>query len=97
MGAKAVKAACNAKADQALVAPRLNICYAGRATAIKGPLAGGVFVPVGDWEQLGDRVAQLCADRGRLAQLIRKAGRNGTRFNDVAVYKERSDLIQRHL
>ena len=78
MGAKAVKAACNAKADQALVAPRLNICYAGRATAIKGPLAG-------------------LADRGRLAQLIRKAGRNGTRFNDVAVYKERSDLIQWHL
>ena len=58
---------------------------------------GGEFVPVHGWQQLGKVIAELYHDRSRLARLIQEAGTNGARFNDEAVFQERSQLIKRHL
>jgi glycosyltransferase involved in cell wall biosynthesis len=58
---------------------------------------GGRFVPVKDWKQLGDLVVTLSKDRQHLSQLIKQAGDNGTRFNDEAVFRERSESIKKHL
>jgi glycosyltransferase involved in cell wall biosynthesis len=58
---------------------------------------GGAFVPVHAWQQLGELIAALYHDRSRLAQLIEEAGTNGARFNDEAVFHERSQLIKQHL
>jgi glycosyltransferase involved in cell wall biosynthesis len=60
-------------------------------------LGGGLFVPLEDWEQLGNLIAQLSNDRKRLSKLIQQAGNNGARFNDQAVFHERSELIKQHL
>jgi glycosyltransferase involved in cell wall biosynthesis len=60
-------------------------------------LGGGRFVPLEDWEQLGNLIAQLSNDRKRLSKLIQEAGKNGARFNDQAVFLERSELIKKHL
>jgi glycosyltransferase involved in cell wall biosynthesis len=58
---------------------------------------GGAFVPVHDWQQLGALIYALSSDRPRLAQLIQDAGTNGARFNDQAVFHERSELLKKHL
>ncbi len=58
---------------------------------------GGHFVPIGDWKSLGAQLAKLALDREALAALIRDAGANGARFNDAAVFRERSALIKAHL
>jgi glycosyltransferase involved in cell wall biosynthesis len=58
---------------------------------------GGDLVPMHDWKTLGAALAALARDRVRLAALIRAAGRAGVKFNDEAVFKERSDLIKRYL
>lgn len=58
---------------------------------------GGMFAPMHNWEQLGDIIANLSQDRQGLSQLIQKAATNGTRFNDQAVFSERSELIKKHL
>lgn len=58
---------------------------------------GGMFVPMKDWKQLGDLLSTLSKDRQRLSQLILQAGENGTRFNDEAVFHERSELIKKVL
>ncbi|HEY9641050.1 MAG TPA: glycosyltransferase, partial [Coleofasciculaceae cyanobacterium] len=58
---------------------------------------GGAFVPVHDWQKLGELIAALYHDRSRLSQLIQEAGTNGARFNDEAVFQERSQLIKQHL
>ena len=57
---------------------------------------GGALVPVHDTEALGRVLAELSADRGRLAGMIRQAAANGRRFTDQAVFAERSDLIKRY-
>lgn len=57
-------------------------------------MGGGSLVPVHDSSGLGRRLALLAADRVALAKLIREAAKNGSRFNDAAVFKERSDLIK---
>jgi glycosyltransferase involved in cell wall biosynthesis len=57
-------------------------------------LGGGSFVPMHDWEALGRRIADLIANRTKLKYLIREAALNGKRFNDKAVFAERSDLIK---
>jgi glycosyltransferase involved in cell wall biosynthesis len=57
---------------------------------------GGTFVPLGDWQALGAKVAELAGDRSRLARLIADAAENGSRFNDEAVFRERSELIRRY-
>jgi len=57
-------------------------------------LGGGSLVPMHDWEALGKRIAVLIADRSKLKGLICDAAKNGERFNDKAVFSERSDLIK---
>jgi len=58
---------------------------------------GGMFVPMNDWFQLGELLVTLWKDRQCLSRLIEEAGKNGTRFDDQAVFYERSELIKRHL
>lgn len=60
-------------------------------------LGGGAFVPIHQWEQLGDLIAILSSDRPRLAQLVQQAGDNGKRFNSEIVFRERSELLKTHL
>ena len=62
-----------------------------------GDFGGGKFVPMGDWKKLGDLLVTLSKDRQRLSQLIAEAGENGIRFNDEAVFRDRSNLIKKHL
>jgi len=57
---------------------------------------GGAFVPIGDDQALGDEIARLATDRVRLRQLIQQAAENGKRFNDQAVFEERSQLIRKY-
>ena len=68
--------------------------YVEELTETRG---GGAFVPVHDWQKLGELIATLDRDRPRLSQLIQAAGTNGARFNDKAVFQERSELIKKHL
>lgn len=58
---------------------------------------GGMFVPVNDWKQLGELISTLSRDRPLLQRLIEAASINGTRFNDEAVFKHRSKLIEKYL
>ncbi|XHX78359.1 MAG: glycosyltransferase [Stenomitos frigidus ULC029] len=58
---------------------------------------GGEFVPIGQWERLGDLLATLSSDRPHLARLIQQAGENGKRFNSKVVFRERSDLMKAYL
>jgi colanic acid/amylovoran biosynthesis glycosyltransferase len=67
--------------------------FAEELTADHG---GGAYVPLGDWQALGAKVAELATNRARLAGLIAKAAENGSRFNDEAVFRERSELIRRY-
>lgn len=65
------------------------------ATDLTTGYGGGSFVPIHDWKNLGRRIAALAADRDKLRDLIREAAHNGSRFNDAAVFAERSELIRR--
>lgn len=69
----------------------------GYVEELVGDFGGGAFVPMGNWQQLGDLLVNLCQDRQRLSKLIREAGENGKRFNDEAVFRDRSNLIKQHL
>ena len=68
--------------------------YAEDVTSGRG---GGAFVPIGDWQALGRKIAELDKNRWSLADLIAKAAENGKRFNDEAVFRERSELISQIL
>lgn len=57
--------------------------------------SGGVFVPLQNWQELGQAIASLWQNRQNLARLIQAAGVNGKRFNDEAVFLERSELIKK--
>jgi glycosyltransferase involved in cell wall biosynthesis len=70
-----------------------NSAYAEELTEGFG---GGAFVPIGDWQALGEKIAALSRNRAELVELIGKAAANGKRFNDEAVFRERSELIRRH-
>lgn len=67
--------------------------YTAELTAVRG---GGAYVPLGDWQTLGAKIAELARDRSRLAGLIVEAAANGSRFNDETVFHERSELIRRY-
>jgi colanic acid/amylovoran biosynthesis glycosyltransferase len=54
------------------------------------------LVPLGDFRSLGKLVADLSKDRDKLVELSGQAALNGRRFNDSAVFAERSRLIQEH-
>jgi glycosyltransferase involved in cell wall biosynthesis len=58
---------------------------------------GGKFVPINQWQQLGEVIAELSQDRQLLSQMIEEAGINGKRFHDQKVFEERSNLIKQHL
>ncbi len=58
---------------------------------------GGMFVPINEWQQLGELLRSLSQDRQQLSQLIEEAGRNGARFHDQIVFQERSALIKQYL
>jgi glycosyltransferase involved in cell wall biosynthesis len=70
-----------------------NSAYADELTASRG---GGAFVQMGDWDALGREVVTLGNDRSKLRQLISDAAENGKRFNDEAVFRERSELIRKY-
>ena len=58
---------------------------------------GGALVPIHDWQQLGTLLQELWCDRPRLTQLVEQAAAQRARFNDEAVFQERSELIKRFL
>ena len=58
---------------------------------------GGMLVPLGDWQALGGTLAALAADRPRLVELIRRAWRDGGRFNSDVMSRNRCALIRQRL
>ncbi len=58
---------------------------------------GGVLTPLDDVEALAASIVRLDADRATLADLMDRAARDGAPFNDVDVFRHRSDLIKRYL
>ena len=58
---------------------------------------GGMLVPLGDWRALGGTLAELAADRPRLVELIRRAWRDGGRFDSDVMTRNRSALIRQRL
>jgi hypothetical protein len=58
---------------------------------------GGAFVKTGDVKGLVNRLASLDGNRDELVAMTRQAAISGKRFNDVAVFQHRSELIKKHL
>ena len=56
--------------------------------------ASGVLTPLGDPRALGAALAALAADRPRLSDLIRRAARDGARFNSDHMTRDRSAIIR---
>lgn len=57
---------------------------------------GGALVPANDVDALATELARLANDRAELATLIEKAWRDSEPFNDVAVFKHRSEMIKQY-
>ncbi len=55
---------------------------------------GGSLVKIGEIQKLANTIFELNKDREELATLTKQAAENGKRFNDIAAFKERSDLIK---
>jgi len=58
---------------------------------------GGEFVATGDTAALAQQLCQLASDRTKLVALTQAAAASGKKFNDVAVFQHRSNLIKQHL
>lgn len=58
---------------------------------------GGTFAPIGDVAGLAETLVRLNRDRAALAGMTRQAADSGKRFNDVAVFRHRSELIKAYL
>ncbi len=58
---------------------------------------GGRLVPRGDVAALGAALMALDADRQGVADLIGRAARDREGFDDVSIFRHRSDLIKAHL
>lgn len=58
---------------------------------------GGVLVDPNDRDALADALISLDRDRDRLRDLIARAAQDGAPFNDVDVFKHRSDIIKENL
>jgi glycosyltransferase involved in cell wall biosynthesis len=58
---------------------------------------GGLFAPLGDTAALAGILGGLAADRPRLGELIGHAALDGEPFDDVTVFRHRSEVIRRHL
>ena len=67
------------------------------ATDLVASNGGGLFAPNGDTAALARHLVALGRDRRKLADLIGKAARDGTPFDDVSVFRHRSELIKHHL
>jgi glycosyltransferase involved in cell wall biosynthesis len=67
------------------------------AEELVGEGGGGAFVAVGDVAGLVEKLVRLSADRKALVAMTRQAVHSGKRFNDVSVFKHRSDLIKANL
>jgi colanic acid/amylovoran biosynthesis glycosyltransferase len=61
------------------------------------PHGGGVLTPLNDVTALADALENLARNRGQLAQLMGKAASDGLPFNDVAVFKHRSEVIRSYM
>jgi glycosyltransferase involved in cell wall biosynthesis len=55
---------------------------------------GGLLVPMQDSSALGRAIAALDRNREALARSIEDAARNGRRFSDAEVFRERSALVR---
>lgn len=58
---------------------------------------GGCLSPKDDVRALVSTLITLAGDRKRLEELIGRAARDGEPFNDVAVFRHRSEMIRAHL
>ena len=58
---------------------------------------GGLLTPKDDIGALVSTLVGLAQDRQRLADLIGRAAQDGQPFNDVAVFRHRSEVIRAHL
>lgn len=58
---------------------------------------GGLLSPKNDIKALIAMLNGLASDRGKLADLINRAAMDGSDFNDVAVFKHRSEVIRKYL
>lgn len=58
---------------------------------------GGLLSPKDDVGALVANLVGLARDRNRLADLVGRAALDGAPFNDVAVFKHRSEVIRAHL
>lgn len=58
---------------------------------------GGALLPIHDWQKLGEQLQMLWSDRNYLRRLIAQAAAKRSQFNDKAVFRERSELIKKHL
>jgi glycosyltransferase involved in cell wall biosynthesis len=58
---------------------------------------GGLLYRLGDWQALGGALAALAIDRPRLVELIRRAWRDGGRFNSDIMSRDRCALIRTRL
>lgn len=58
---------------------------------------GGLLSPKDDVQALVSSLVGLAGDRQRLAHLIGQAALDGSVFNDVAVFRHRSEVIRAHL
>ncbi len=58
---------------------------------------GGVLSPIHDTDALARQVVALAQSPRRLADLIRNAAADGAPYDDVSVFRHRSDLIRDHL
>ena len=61
------------------------------------PHGGGVLTPLNDVDALAAALENLAHDRPRLAALMQNAALDGAPFNDVAVFRHRSEVIRAHL
>jgi N-acetylglucosaminyl-diphospho-decaprenol L-rhamnosyltransferase len=58
---------------------------------------GGVLVPCGDHQALGEALVNLASDTAKLTKLKQRAVKDGERFTSKAVFSERSELIKKYL
>lgn len=82
---------------EALVSGTAIVGYHSRYAEELTQDGSGVLVPVHDWQQLGKLLKDVWRDRPRLTKLVEQAAAKRTRFNDEAVFRERSELIKRYL
>jgi len=58
---------------------------------------GGRLVPMGDTRALAEEVERIAKDRDDLRRLIANAARDGAPYDDVSVFRHRSDVIKARL